>query len=126
VREFLIAGRNPTAEARAARQARKSTGQIYGTPACPLTPLNPEWDQAMIDLLLRGDIDAIEHFDIAEITAPPVAPPMKSAPGRRPFPRLPPQEPIPEPAISIARSGVDRRVRHRERNQPHRCRLSPA
>ncbi|WP_026166961.1 3-carboxyethylcatechol 2,3-dioxygenase [Novosphingobium nitrogenifigens] len=69
VREFLIAGRNPTAEARAARQARTiAAGQIYGTPACPLTPLNPEWDQAMIDLLLRGDIDAIEHFDIAEIT----------------------------------------------------------
>jgi len=69
IRDFLIAGRNPTAQARAARQARTiAAGQVYGTPECALTPLNPAWDRAMIDLLLRGDLEAVERFDIAEIT----------------------------------------------------------
>lgn len=69
VRDFLIAGRNPTREARAARQARTvAAGQIYGTADCGLTPLNPAWDRAVIDLLLAGDLDAMESFDIAEIS----------------------------------------------------------
>ena len=39
IANFLIAGRNPTPEARAARQARTiAARQIFGTPACPLTP----------------------------------------------------------------------------------------
>jgi len=45
IAEFLIAGRNPTPEFRAARQARTlATGQVFGTPECPLTPLNVDWD----------------------------------------------------------------------------------
>jgi hypothetical protein len=42
IRQFLIAGRNPTPEARAARQARTlAAGKVYGTAQSPLTPLNP-------------------------------------------------------------------------------------
>ncbi|MDE1916704.1 MAG: 3-carboxyethylcatechol 2,3-dioxygenase [Sphingomonadales bacterium] len=69
IRDFLISGRNPTAEARQARQARTiAAGQIYGTPSCPLTPLNPGWDQQVMRLLLDGDLEAVEHFDIAGIS----------------------------------------------------------
>ena len=66
---FLIAGRNPTPEARAARQARTiAAGQIFGTPACPLTPLSAEWDLAFIDLLVQGRLPEIDQFDIESIS----------------------------------------------------------
>lgn len=69
VANFLIAGRNPTAEARAARQARTiATGQVFGSPECHLTPLNPEWDQAFMDMVVEGRVAEADHFDIAEIS----------------------------------------------------------
>lgn len=69
ITEFLIAGRNPTAEARAARQARTvAAGQTYGREGCPLTPLNPTWDLAFIDLLISGDLAQVDDFDIQEIS----------------------------------------------------------
>ena len=69
VANFLIAGRNPTAEARAARQARTiATGQVFGTPECHLTPLNPEWDQAFMDMVVEGRVAEADHYDIAEIS----------------------------------------------------------
>lgn len=69
VANFLIAGRNPTPEARAARQARTlATGKIFGTPACPLTPLNTEWDLAFMDLLIEGRLAEIDNFKIEEIS----------------------------------------------------------
>lgn len=69
VREFLIAGRNPTPEAREARQANTiATGKIFGTPECDLTPLNPEWDLAFIDMLVSGRVEEVDKFDIAEIS----------------------------------------------------------
>lgn len=69
VANFLIAGRNPTPEARAARQARTlATGKIFGTPECPLTPLNTEWDLAFMDLLVEGRLAEIDNFKIEEIS----------------------------------------------------------
>ncbi len=69
IANFLIAGRNPTPEARAARQARTiAAGQIFGTPACPLTPLSAEWDLAFIDLLVQGRLPEIDQFDIETIS----------------------------------------------------------
>ena len=69
IRAFLIAGRNPTQEARAARQARTvAAGKAYGTPACPLAPLNPDWDRRMIDLLASGDLAAFDRMDISAIS----------------------------------------------------------
>lgn len=66
---FLIAGRNPTPEARAAREARTvAAGKIYGLPQCPLAPLNEEWDLAFIDLLVRGRLAEVDHFDIENIS----------------------------------------------------------
>lgn len=69
IANFLIAGRNPTPEARAARQARTiAASQIFGTPACPLTPLSAEWDLAFIDLLVQGRLPEIDQFDIETIS----------------------------------------------------------
>jgi 2,3-dihydroxyphenylpropionate 1,2-dioxygenase len=69
IAEFLIAGRNPTPEARAARQARTiAAGQIYGTADCPLTPLNTDWDLAFIDLLVQGRLDEVDDFRVEEIS----------------------------------------------------------
>lgn len=68
-REFLIAGRNPTVEARAGRQARTvAAGKIFGTSECGLTPLNPAWDEAFIDMAIAGRIAEADRFDIAEIS----------------------------------------------------------
>ena len=69
IAEFLIAGRNPTPEARAARQERTiAAGKIYGTELSAQTPLNAEWDLAFVDLLLSGRLDEIDEFKIEEIS----------------------------------------------------------
>jgi len=69
IANFLIAGRNPTPEFRAARQARTiATGKVFGTPECPLTPLNTEWDLAFMDLLVEGRLAEIDNFKIEEIS----------------------------------------------------------
>lgn len=70
VQEFLICGRNPTPEARAAREARTiAAGKIYGSELCQQTPLNAAWDEAFIELLLNGELDQVDEFDIQQISA---------------------------------------------------------
>lgn len=69
IAEFLIAGRNPTPEARAARQARTiAAGKIYGTSESLQTPLNTDWDLAFIDQLVSGRLEEIDDFRIEEIS----------------------------------------------------------
>jgi 2,3-dihydroxyphenylpropionate 1,2-dioxygenase len=69
ISDFLIAGRNPTPEGRAARQARTvAAGKVFGTPDCPLTPLNAEWDLAFIETLVQGRLSDIDDFKIDEIS----------------------------------------------------------
>jgi 2,3-dihydroxyphenylpropionate 1,2-dioxygenase len=69
IANFLIAGRNPTPEKRAARQANTiANGKIYGTSNSPLTPLNAEWDLAFIDTLVQGRLGEIDDFKIEEIS----------------------------------------------------------
>lgn len=69
IQEFLIAGRNPTPEARAAREARTiAAGRIYGSELCQQTPLNAAWDEAFIELLMSGDLEQVDHFDIQKIS----------------------------------------------------------
>jgi len=70
VAERLIGGRNPSAEARAARQERTiAAAKSFVTGNSELHPLNPEWDQAFLELLAKGDLDAIDHFSDDWITA---------------------------------------------------------
>jgi len=69
IANFLIAGRNPTPEFRAARQARTiAAGKVFGTAECELTPLNAEWDLAFMDLLVEGRLAEIDNFKIEEIS----------------------------------------------------------
>jgi len=69
VANFLIAGRNPSAEARAARQARTiAAGKIFGTPECPLTPLNAEWDLNFMKRLIDGRLSEVDDFVIDDIS----------------------------------------------------------
>ena len=69
IADFLIAGRNPTPEKRAARQANTiAHGKIYGTSDCPLTPLNAEWDLAFIDTLVQGRLGEVDDFKTEEIS----------------------------------------------------------
>ncbi|MDN0076401.1 3-carboxyethylcatechol 2,3-dioxygenase [Crenobacter sp. SG2303] len=69
IANFLIAGRNPTTEARAARQARTvAAGKVFGTTDCSLTPLNAEWDQAFIETLVHGRFDEIDDFKVDAIS----------------------------------------------------------
>jgi 2,3-dihydroxyphenylpropionate 1,2-dioxygenase len=69
IANFLIAGRNPTPEFRAARQARTiAAGQTYGKPGCDLTPLNPDWDQAFMQQLIDGRLAEVDQFDIESIS----------------------------------------------------------
>ncbi len=61
VRDFLLAGRNPTPEARAARQQRViQAGLDFAAGTLPLAPLNEAWDQGLLDLCASGDL---ERFD---------------------------------------------------------------
>ena len=67
-REFLIAGRNPPAEAIAARQARViAAGRASARGEGPCQPLNPVWDAQILDLLARGDLQAFDRFTDAEV-----------------------------------------------------------
>jgi 2,3-dihydroxyphenylpropionate 1,2-dioxygenase len=70
VAERLIAGRNPTPEAREARQARTiAAAKSFVSGASGLHPLNPEWDKAFLDHLAQGNLQAIDAFSDDWITA---------------------------------------------------------
>ncbi len=69
VAEFLIAGRNPTPEFRAARQERTiAAGKIYGSELCEQTPLNADWDLTFIQTLIDGRVAEIDELSIEEIS----------------------------------------------------------
>ena len=62
-REFLIAGRNPGPEARAARQERiLAAGQASAKGEGPCLPLNPEWDKQVLQLLEQNHVKAFDAF----------------------------------------------------------------
>ena len=69
VANFLIDGRNLTPEARLARETKTiDAGKIFGTPACPLTPLNPEWDLNFINIMIEGRLAEVDRFNNEEIS----------------------------------------------------------
>ena len=69
VEEFLIAGRNPSTEARHARQAKIITvGQkLAAGDTSVAVPLNAEWDIALLETFKNADFAAIETMTEAEI-----------------------------------------------------------
>jgi len=69
VEEFLIAGRNPTTEARNARQAKIiSVGQrLAAGDKSVAVPLNPEWDEQLLEKFKNADFTALEAMTEDEI-----------------------------------------------------------
>ncbi len=69
VEEFLIAGRNPTAEARQARQAKIiAVGQkLAAGDTSVAVPLNAKWDQALLEKFAQADFAALEAMTEDEI-----------------------------------------------------------
>ena len=69
VEEFLIAGRNPSTEARHARQAKIiAVGQkLAAGDTSVAVPLNAEWDIALLETFKNADFAAIEAMTEAEI-----------------------------------------------------------
>ncbi|MEQ1343807.1 3-carboxyethylcatechol 2,3-dioxygenase [Acinetobacter seifertii] len=69
VEEFLIAGRNPTVEARNTRQAKIiSVGQrLAAGDKSVSVPLNPEWDEQLLEKFKNADFAALENMTEDEI-----------------------------------------------------------
>ncbi|MFM0038428.1 3-carboxyethylcatechol 2,3-dioxygenase [Paraburkholderia strydomiana] len=69
VAQRLIAGRNPSAESRAARQARTvAAARAFTAGDSRLHPLNPEWDRSFLKLLEDGDLKALDGLTDPAIT----------------------------------------------------------
>jgi 2,3-dihydroxyphenylpropionate 1,2-dioxygenase len=69
VAERLIAGRNPSAESRAAREARTiAAARAFTAGDSRLHPLNPEWDRAFLKLLEDGELTALDGLTDSAIT----------------------------------------------------------
>jgi 2,3-dihydroxyphenylpropionate 1,2-dioxygenase len=65
----LIAGRNPSAESRAARQARTvAAARAFTAGDSLLHPLNPDWDRAFLKLLEEGELTALDGLTNNAIT----------------------------------------------------------
>ncbi len=69
VEEFLIAGRNPTEEARNARQGKIiAVGQkLAAGDTSVAVPLNPEWDRNLLETFKNADFATMEAMTEAEI-----------------------------------------------------------
>lgn len=69
VEEFLIAGRNPTVEARNTRQATIiSVGQrLAAGDKSVSVPLNPQWDEQLLEKFKNADFAALENMTEDEI-----------------------------------------------------------
>jgi 2,3-dihydroxyphenylpropionate 1,2-dioxygenase len=69
VAERLIAGRDPTAEDRQAREARTvAAGKSFAAGTSTMHALNPEWDQAFLQVLANGNLEAVDAFSDDWIT----------------------------------------------------------
>ena len=61
--EGLIAGRHPTAAARAAREQRVvAAARDFAAGQSTLKPLNPDWDRTFLARLAANDLDAIDRY----------------------------------------------------------------
>lgn len=68
--EFLVAGRHPTPEARAARQQRTiDTAIAFAAGTATIQDLNPEWDQAFMDVVRSGELERFDAYTPDEMDA---------------------------------------------------------
>lgn len=62
-RDLLLAGRNPTPEARAARQQRViDTAKEFAAGTATIQDLNPEWDRDFMAVCAGGDLSAADSY----------------------------------------------------------------
>ena len=67
-REFLTAGRHPTPEARAARQANTiETARKFAAGDADIMDLNPTWDRAFLDVCASGKVENFDHYRADEM-----------------------------------------------------------
>ncbi|WP_284980073.1 3-carboxyethylcatechol 2,3-dioxygenase [Arthrobacter sp. fls2-241-R2A-200] len=67
-RAMLTNGRNPTPEARAARQARTiATAEAFARGEADIMDLNPEWDRAFLDVCRSGQVEGFDAYDPEEM-----------------------------------------------------------
>jgi 2,3-dihydroxyphenylpropionate 1,2-dioxygenase len=70
VRQRLIDGRGITADERAARENRVITaGRDFAAGTATLQPLNPDWDNHLLDILAEGDLTPIDAWTVADFVA---------------------------------------------------------
>ena len=68
-RTFLLQGRHPTPEARAARQQRTiSTGLAFAAGEATIQDLNPDWDTAFLDVCAAGRVEDFDAYTAARMT----------------------------------------------------------
>jgi 2,3-dihydroxyphenylpropionate 1,2-dioxygenase len=67
-RQFLVAGRNPTPEFRAARQANTiNTAKAFARGEADIQDLNPEWDKAFMEVCASGAVERFDSYVAAEM-----------------------------------------------------------
>jgi len=68
--QFLVAGRNPTPEQRAARQQRTiDTAKAFARGEADIMDLNPDWDRAFLDMCRSGDVTKFDALNADEMDA---------------------------------------------------------
>lgn len=68
-RAMLLAGRNPTPQARAARQQRViDAGIAFAAGTAEIHDLNPDWDLGFMDRCAAGDPTVFDRYDPDEMT----------------------------------------------------------
>lgn len=65
VRNGLIDGRNPTPAERSAREQRViDAGRAFAAGSTALQPLNPQWDQLVLDVLASGNLERVDQWSV--------------------------------------------------------------
>lgn len=67
-RAFLLAGRHPTPEARAAREANTiATAKAFAAGEANIRDLNPEWDGAFMDICRSGNLEEFDKLTVEDM-----------------------------------------------------------
>lgn len=69
-RSFLLEGRNPTPEARAAREQRViDGGKAFAAGTATIRDLNPTWDTAFMDVCASGEVERFDAYTADRMSA---------------------------------------------------------
>lgn len=67
-KQFLISGRNPSPEARAARQQRTiDTAKAFARGEADIMDLNPAWDTAFMKICTSGEVERFDNLNADEM-----------------------------------------------------------